>query len=98
MKAIVGIFTKENALASRGHCEISQSSVDSSTPPPLQMLVDFTGGLSSLSHAATHSMSRLHLASVQMADNGNYTCQPAGLYKVGTHTWQHTVIHVSSVK
>ena len=48
----------------------------------LQMLVDFTGGLSSLSHAATHSISSLHLDSVQMADNGNYTCHPAGLHKV----------------
>ena len=46
------------------------------------MLVDFTGGLSSLSHAATHSISSLHLDSVQMADNGNYTCHPAGLHKV----------------
>ena len=47
------------------------------------MLVDFTGGLSSLSHAATHSMSSLHLNSVQLTDNGNYTCQPSGLQKVG---------------
>lgn len=47
-----------------------------------KMLVDFTGGLSSLSHAATHSISSLHLDSVQMADNGNYTCHPAGLHKV----------------
>ena len=46
------------------------------------MLVDFTGGLSSLSHAATHSMSSLHLNSVQLTDNGNYTCQPSGLQKV----------------
>ena len=50
------------------------------------MLVDFTGGLSSLSHAPTHSMSSLHLNSVQLTDNGNYTCQPSGLQKVRPST------------
>ena len=50
----------------------------------LQMLVDFTGQLSSLSHQTASSISLLSLASVMAEDSGNYTCQPAGLNKVNT--------------
>ena len=47
-----------------------------------QMLVDFAGDLSSLSHSSTHSLSTLALASVELGDSGNYSCQPASLHKV----------------
>ena len=47
------------------------------------MLVDFTGQQSSLSHQTASSVSVLSLSSVLAGDSGNYTCQPAGLTKVG---------------
>ena len=46
------------------------------------MLVDFAGDLSDLTHASTHSLSTLNLPSVDLADSGNYSCQPASLHKV----------------
>jgi len=47
-----------------------------------KMLVDFAGDLSDLTHASTHSLSTLYLPSVDLADSGNYSCQPASLHKV----------------
>ena len=46
------------------------------------MLVDFAGDLSDLTHSSTHSLSTLYLPSVDLADSGNYSCQPASLHKV----------------
>ena len=45
------------------------------------MLVDFAGDLSSLTHHSSHSVSVLNLHAVELADSGNYSCQPAGLHK-----------------
>jgi len=47
-----------------------------------KMLVDFAGDLSDLTHSSTHSLSTLYLPSVDLADSGNYSCQPASLHKV----------------
>jgi len=46
-----------------------------------KMLVDFAGDLSSLTHHSSHSVSVLNLHAVELADSGNYSCQPAGLHK-----------------